>query len=77
MCGDGWGSCPEHGAIEVLYDNDGKEDVIIFNDRTEASDFYKSLDCDKAAWNITRGLELIECHALMEEDNYDNEDLPF
>ena len=61
--GDGWGSCHETGIIKIKYgENEEEEQSKTFTKRTEAMMFYESLSCTKAAWDLTMGAELIECH---------------
>ncbi len=74
--GDGWGSCHETGIIEISYTEDGKNKKKVFSDREDAKEFYEGFDCEKTAWDLTRGAELIECHVIKQGECADG-DLPF
>jgi len=57
--GDGWGSMMCAGRFEVKHSNNSQ----IFTDKTKARHFYDSLQCEKAAWDLTgHRQELMEAH---------------
>jgi predicted nuclease of restriction endonuclease-like RecB superfamily len=63
--GNGFESANEIGKFEVKYgDGDDSEKTKEFTSLTETKEFYKKLRTSKAAWDVERIPELLECHTL-------------
>jgi hypothetical protein len=58
--GNGIESCPKEGEFEVKANDEVKHFWFL----DDAVEYYNSLNCTKALWDITTIPELIECHVL-------------
>lgn len=59
--GNGFEGIEDNGDFEV---RQGEEIKTRFDSLQKAKEFYESLNCDKAIWDLTHIPELIECHTL-------------
>lgn len=57
--GSGFLNVPENGIFIV-----DSKDKKTFNKLSEAIKYYKSINDEKAIWDITNTPELLECHTL-------------